>query len=240
MNRIRYLNLNISLFGRNLSTKHLVEVHGDTYIPIGRELSYQLDSLKDKIYVDLPTLSVNNGILDTKDSEKIKKILNEIVSIASGMGLVMYPSYGMNIDIVSESHVIKLNQPNVTLIDGKTPNQDAYRVLIDISDQLLDHSPKIDSVLVFSLESNDNMFVARIPLELYMKYDNEKSIYFYSDQIVISYDILSGLFKYKLAKNLENELLNSHRLNFPFDKNPITVNLLAIETNVNYRSIIFN
>ena len=240
MDNIRYLNLNISLFGRNLITKHLVKVSGITYIPLGRQLNYRIDSLAGKIFVDLPVLSVKNGILDTSDTDKIKIILNNIAEIASESSMVLYPSSGMNIDIISESSVIEFSTKFITLTDGKSPNQDIYRALIDASDQLLDHSPHIECSLIFSLESNDNMFVAKLPINLYVKYDNKQNIYFYSDKIVISYDLLTGIFKYKLSKKLNKELIDIHRMNFTSDKNPINIDLLAIEAYINYRSIIYN
>lgn len=242
MNNIRYLDLTFSLFGRNIRTRHLTELRKSEYEPIGRQLVFKADNFTDTIYVDLPMLTFDSitNILDTTDTDKIKNILNEIARILSDNGFVMYPGSGMDVTILEESPVIKFGSQFITLIDGKAPNQSDYRALIDISDQLQNYSPLIDCKLVFMTESNENTFVSKLPFELYMKYGDDNKIYFYSNLIVMSYDLLTGMIAHAVGKDLENKLIESHRKNFPTDKNPITINLLAIEAMVNYRSIIFN
>ena len=221
----------------------------NTFVPLGKEIRYYIDNKSYVTYLTIPIISYHsNHNIEIFNDKTFDLIMKEIQTKLIDLGEKLYPDQASAIQYVLQEPVIIQDDRIVTLIKNKPPKQDAMRALIDISDQLYDHNPRIDLRVTFYLQGKYDGD-SKIPYNIQqsavesMQYKfDEKSFYFFNDSIgSIKYDIITGNFIYRLS----DECIRDERTRFAknFDDqsvHDIKISIVALEINANYRSLIFN
>jgi hypothetical protein len=254
--QLKKITIGIILYGYHLYIKYLAFVKEknsvNTFYPLGKELYYFIDHNFEVTYQSIPVIMYHsNHNIEIFEELKLDIIFNFLTDKLVKSGKKLYHDDGISIQYVSQEPVISQDDRIVSLIKKKPPKQDSIRILIDISDQLYDHNPRVDIQLSFYLEGRYTngvakkikfpFFIQQTKTFMQFKYD-EKNIYFFNQEIGgIKYDIKTGDFVFNLKDQFRLSLIDKFLLNYnDVNKKSIKISLMAMEINANYRSLIYN
>jgi hypothetical protein len=154
------------------------------------------------------------------------------------LAVPIYKSAGVQIQYVDAEPLMNPDRRVATLVNGVGPRQDQIRPLIDIVDQLFDHSPQADVTLTFYIKSGLMFYIEQFITRMIYDYDG-KYLYFWNDTVgKIKYRILYGNIEFKLDPNFRKKIVEQFLLNYP-NSNSVEIYILAIQPNVNFASILY-
>jgi hypothetical protein len=243
------------LYGYSIYFKYFAWVRENELVniftPIGKEIEYVIDGHTFLMYEAIPIMVYHsNHNIEVMEEQKLDLILNAFFDRLVTMGKKLYRDDGVRILYINQTPIFSSDERIVTLIRDKPPKQSVYRALIDISDQLFDHNPRADVKLVFYLEGKYKQnipgrrppfFMQYLTSFMQFKYD-EHNLYFFNKDIgAFKYDIKTGMITSVLTKGTKQLLINKFLFNYTPDvTSDLKMQVMAMEINVNYRSIIYN
>jgi len=247
---IKKINMGIVLFGNRFYFKYLAQVKEDsltnTFIPIGREIKYVINSMQYVTYQNIPIIIYHKyHKIEIMEEKKMTDLMIFFYRKMEQLQIKQYKEDGIKIEYIEENAVINWDPRIITLVRGKTPKQDHVRALIDISDQLFDHNPRADVQIIFYIKGHDiinaNLFyIQQIDTFMEFKYD-EKDLYFFNNVVgYFKYNMITGNIRFVLVDTFTQDLFKKFMLNYPNAKPMIEIYVMAIQPDVNYRSIIYN
>lgn len=183
------------------------------------------------------------------EESKFVTLLKYLLDRCHELHIKTYQAKGIQILYINQKPLINTDPRVTTLENGVSPKQNRLRALIDITDQIADSNPIADVNIVFYTTGTyqvDNIakpkpyYIDSILSTMQFNYDGTH-VYVYSEDIgYFKYHIRTGHITHILSDKLKQVLHYSFKNNYPDANDEIKINVLAIEINVNYRSIIFN
>uniref|UniRef100_A0A6C0LTI9 Uncharacterized protein n=1 Tax=viral metagenome TaxID=1070528 RepID=A0A6C0LTI9_9ZZZZ len=254
MFKIQKITIGIVLFGKSIRFTYLSYVRTtelvNTFIPIGQEIKYIIDSVFYQTYQPLPMIVYHkNHRIEIMEEEKFDIILRFFYRKMKDLDMKLYLSNGVIIEYINQDDIINWDSRITTLVRGKVPKQNHIRALIDISDQLFDHNPRINIKITFYtkgrydpnyLIKENPFYIEQINTFMEYKYDESDLIFFNNVVGFFGYNIITGEVKSKLTDELEDYLIKSFRKNFPHSVGLIEIFVMVLQIDANYRSIIYN
>jgi hypothetical protein len=250
---IRNVTISIILYGQNISISFLAKVRRNSLVnvfyPIGKELKYVINGEKYLIYQPLSIIIYHsNHNIEIFEEKKFVDTLKHLLDKCNELQIKTYRDKGIKIESISQYPLIN-NDPRVTTLENnKVPKQSKIRVLIDITDQVADTNPSADINIVFYTKGKYTTNYGNKPTPFYIDSISAQMQFNYDGKFVNVYNSDIGYFKYNtktgriihiLSDKLKQILYYSFKQNYS-DVEKIEIYILAIEINVNYRSIIFN
>ena len=220
----------------------------DVIIPMGSEATLFVNNNKYFVTMDIPSIIYyRNGDIEIIDKFAYDNVMLTILRIVNDNNMPIFEIDGIKIPLIKKNDILSHRIDTSILIRDRPPKQDVVRVFVDVSDQLLNGYPNIDTKITFIVrgiypqkDKNEMSHVVQISLPLLMKYDTN-NIYFNSDICgAIGYDMITGKFSTALSEKLKKYLADRFKSNYPDTLATIYIYLIAIDAKLNYRSIIYN
>ena len=190
-----------------------------------------------------------NHNIEIFEEQKFVVLLKYLLDRCYELGIKTYQSKGIQILQIDQKPLINTDPRITTLENGIPPKQSRLRALIDITDQISDSNPRADINIVFYTKGTyqtDNLgkpkpyYIDSIFAPMQFNYDGNYVNIYNEDIGYFKYHIHTGKITHILSYKLKQILHYSFKNNYPDANDTITIDILAIEINVNYRSIIFN
>lgn len=191
----------------------------------------------------------SNHNIEIFEEPKFVVLLKHLLDRCHQLRIKTYQAKGIQILYVDQKPIINTDPRITTLENSRVPKQNRLRALIDITDQISDSNPHADINIVFYTTGTyqvDNLgkpkpfYIDSIMALMQFKYDGTHITIYSEDIGYFIYHTRSGNIYHILSDKLKQVLNYSFKHNYPDANEGIKINVLAIEINVNYRSIIFN
>lgn len=240
----RKITIGITLFGNAIYFRYIAYVKYDyqtiTFIPIGREITYMINSVAYTTYHSLPIIIYRpEDTLEFIGKEKLENLFKFLEMQMRRDGTKIYKDDGVRIEYIDQESLIGQDGTTVPLVNGQPPQEQQIRVLMDISDQLGKFYPRADVTLSFYLKGGDNFIIQQIDSFMQFKYFEDYTVFSNNNIGRFIYSNMYGTFNFFLTKDFENMLSEKFRLNFPDNKSKVKIALMALEAHINFKSILY-
>jgi len=235
--RMMYLvsEVNNVLESLGVSSRRLTPRISPQWVPNGRKITYTIENTEYIIYSDIPIIVHNQTSIKIMDEPLYNKILANIISQIRKNGLTLYKDNGILIEYIDDTPLINYDKRINILIADQTPRQDSVRMLLDMSDQVVD--PIVKTKLIFQM----NDLVDQINVDMKFTYEDKyHRILFYHDEIgFIYYYIITGHMIANLMPIFTLYLQNEYLKNYPNTHSEIDIYLMAMQLDINYLSVMY-
>src|ERR1700733_4492261 len=223
MFKIQKITIGIVLFGKSIRFTYLSYVRTtelvNTFIPIGQEIKYIIDSVFYQPYQPLPMIVYHkNHRIEIMEEEKFDIILRFFYRKMKDLDMKLYLSNGVIIEYINQDDIINWD-PRINIkITFYTKGRYDPNYLI----------------------KENPFYIEQINTFMEYKYDESDLIFFNNVVGFFGYNIITGEVKSKLTDELEDYLIKSFRKNFPHSVGLIEIFVMVLQIDANYRSIIYN
>lgn len=246
--KIRKVTLGMMLFGNAIYFKYIAYVQEEKnkviFIPLGRKINYMINSISYSTYQILPVIVYHSfENLEIRDENVFKDLLKYFELQLRILGFKIYQQDGIRIEYINQESLIGWNGTSIPLINGETPKQDHLRALIDVSDQLGRYYPRATTKITFLIKNKNKeipFYIEQKTVYFKFKYINNFIIFFNNNTGFFKYNIITGEISGTLTDDLKKYLKKLWKLNYPNLTSAISISILSLEVDINFRSIIYN